>query len=207
MVANSLSGDRIEHAPGRRSEEDLRADLYRLICAYLTGVVKKEDLQAAARLSGGGSPLGEAIQKFADAAAATSVAQADDDFHALFIGLGRGILVPYASYYLTGFLHEKPLAKLRQDMAELGIERDPSVKEPEDHIASVCEIMAGLVDGSLVGPVSLERQKEFFDAHVGSWAPYFFRDLAGSDQSEFYSALGDIGVAFMEIERSAFDYV
>lgn len=207
MVAKPLAEDRTAQSPAHRSEEDLRADLYRLICAYLTTIVKKEDLQRAAQLSGDDSSLGQAISKFSRAAAATTEAAADDDFHALFIGLGRGILVPFASYYLTGFLHEKPLARLRQDMAELGIERDPSVKEPEDHIASVLEIMAGLIDGSLIGPVTLERQKQFFETHVASWAPYFFKDLAESDQSEFYSALGRIGVSFMEIEKRAFDYI
>lgn len=207
MLAKPLAEDKFAHTPADRSEEDLRADIYRLICAYLTATVKKEDLQRAAQFSGDDTPLGRAISKFAKAAGATTEAAADDDFHALFIGLGRGLLVPYASYYLTGFLHEKPLARLRQDMAELGIERVSSVKEPEDHIASVLEIMAGLVDGSLVGAVPLERQKQFFETHVSSWAPYFFKDLATSGQSEFYSALGEIGEVFMEIEKRAFDYV
>lgn len=207
MVAKPLPRDRHEQDFAQRSEEDLRADLYRLICAYLTETVKKEGLQHAAQLSGDESPLGQAISKFAKAAAATDEATADDDFHELFIGLGRGVLIPFASYYLTGFLHEKPLARLRQDMAALGIERDPSVKEPEDHIAGVLEIMAGLVDGSLVGPIDLERQRKFFETHVVSWAPYFFKDLAEMQQSPFYAALGGIGVEFMEIEKRAFEYV
>lgn len=207
MVAYPMAENRMAQSSAHRSEEDLRADLYRLICAYLTTIVKNEDLRRAAQLSGDDTPLGQAISKLAMAAAATTETAADDDFHVLFIGLGRGLLVPYASYYLTGFLHEKPLARLRQDMARLGIERDPSVKEPEDHIASILEIMAGLVDGSLVGPVTLERQKQFFDTHVASWAPYFFKDLAASDQSEFYSALGEVGLVFIEIERRAFEYV
>ncbi|MCV0367964.1 MULTISPECIES: molecular chaperone TorD family protein [Filomicrobium] len=173
----------------------------------MTQTVKKSELQHAAQLTGDESPLGQAISKFAKAAAATDEVAADDDFHDLFIGLGRGVLVPFASYYLTGFLHEKPLARLRLDMAALGIERDPSVKEPEDHIASVLEIMAGLVDGSLVGPVDLERQRKFFETHVASWAPYFFKDLSETDQSSFYAALGRIGVEFMEIEKRAFEYV
>lgn len=207
MVAKPLAKDRNGTPPADSPEEGLRADLYRLICVYLTDIPKKGDLQRAAQLSGDDSPLGQAISRFAKAAAATTEASADDDFHALFIGLGRGLLVPYASYYLTGFLHEKPLARLRQDMARLGLERDPTVREPEDHIASVLEIMAGLIDGSLVGPVTLKRQKQFFEAHVASWAPLFFKDLAASGQSEFYSALGDIGAAFMAIEKRAFDYV
>lgn len=207
MVAKPLPKERHEQDIADRSEEDLRADLYRLICAYLTSTVKKEGLQHASQLTGDASPLGQAISKFAKAAAATDEAAADDDFHDLFIGLGRGVLVPFASYYLTGFLHEKPLARLRQDMAALGVERDPSVKEPEDHIASVLEMMAGLVDGSLVGPIDLERQRRFFETHVASWTPYFFKDLAETKQSPFYAALGDIGVEFMEIEKRAFEYV
>ena len=58
--------------------------------------------------------------------------------------LGRGELLPYGSYYLTGFLHERPLARLRDDLAQLGIERAEGNAEPEDHAAILCEIMAGL---------------------------------------------------------------
>ena len=127
-----------------------------------------------------------------------------EEFHDLFVGLSRGELVPYGSYYLTGFLHEKPLAKLRQDMERLGLERDPDVREPEDHIASVCEMMAGFIDGTFGDPLTLEDQRRFFTAHVGSWAPVFFRDLEIAKSSILYSTLGSVGRVFLQIEESAF---
>src|SRR5579883_2218966 len=91
------------------------------------------------------SPLGIAHASLADAAAAANADRVQREFFALFIGVGRGELLPYASYYLTGFLHERPLAKLRGDMRTLGIERDSRVSEPEDHIAVLCEIMTFVI--------------------------------------------------------------
>ena len=127
-----------------------------------------------------------------------------DEYNALFIGVGRGELLPYGSYYLTGFLHEKPLAQLRGDMAELGIEADPKATEPEDHAASVLEMMAGLIDGRFGAPLAIEQQQKFFDAHVGSWIPVFFRDLEGASASVLYAALAQVGTRFLEIEAEAF---
>ena len=127
-----------------------------------------------------------------------------DEYHTLFIGVGRGELLPYASYYLTGFLNEKPLAKLRNDMAERGVTRSADTSEPEDHAASVLEIMAGLIDGRFGAPATIEQQKEFFDAHVGSWMDVFFRDLAGASSSVLYAALAEVGAQFLEIETAAF---
>ena len=69
----------------------------------------------------------------------------------LFIGLGRGELLPYGSSYLTGFLHERPLARLRADLGPLGIERaegNASLKI----MPRLCEIMAGIVSGRLPAP-------------------------------------------------------
>jgi len=187
------------------SEDILRAQVYRLLARFLSAPPKEADLQAAAALEGDDSPFGRAISTFAQIAARTTQVSAADEYHVLFIGLGRGELVPYGSYYLTGFLQEKPLAKLRQDMARLGIERDPNVREPEDHIASLAEIMAGLIDGAFGEPLPLSEQKRFFETHIGCWAPHFFRDLQEAKSSVLYSALGAIGSAFLEIEERAFD--
>ena len=130
-----------------------------------------------------------------------------EEFQDLFIGLVRGELVPYGSYYLTGFLHEKPLAKLRRDMSRLGVEREQNVAEPEDHIASLCEMMAGFIDGSLGRPLALEEQKAFFSAHIGSWAPVLFRDMEAAKASILYATLGSVGRVFLEIEERAFAMV
>ncbi|MGH6815367.1 MAG: TorD/DmsD family molecular chaperone [Hyphomicrobiaceae bacterium] len=185
-------------------EDILRAHAYRLLARFLSAPPSAADLRWAAALQSDDTPFGKAVSAFARVCARTTVQAASDEYHTLFIGLTRGELVPYGSYYLSGFLHEKPLAKLRGDMQQLGIARDPAMSDPEDHIASELEIMAGLIDGSYGPPPTLAAQQRFFEVHIGSWAPYFFRDLAGAQSSLLYAALGAIGSAFLAIEESAF---
>ena len=189
------------------SEEDrLRAQLYRLLAALLMRLPDRETLKRIAGISGDdASDLGRGLGALAHAAASTDPASADDEFHDLFIGVGRGELMPYGSYYLTGFVYEKPLARLRGDMARLGIARAEGVKEPEDHIASLCEMMAGLIEGDFAAPVDLATQRDFFDAHLGPWAGQFFADLEVAKKANFYVPVGTIGRIFMEIEATAFE--
>lgn len=187
------------------AEEDLlRADLYNLLAKLLSAPPTRETLDQVAALSGDGSDLGEGISALSKLAASTSPKAAEREYNALFIGLGRGELVPFASFYLTGFLNEKPLARLRGHMAEMGIARNPDVKEPEDHIATLCEMMAGLIRGDYGTPLPLEDQHAFFNTHVATWASHFFRDLEAAEGSVFYAPVGKIGRAFMEIEIEAF---
>ena len=189
----------------RIAEEDiLRADLYRLLATLLAKPPSADVLATAAALSGDGSDLGEGITALSRVAAATSQKAVEREYNALFIGLGRGELLPYASYYLTGFLNEKPLARLRAHMGQFGIERSADVKEPEDHIATLCEIMSGLILGDYGAPLSVEDQHAFFNTHVATWAPHFFKDLEAAEGSVFYAPVGKIGRAFMEIEIEAF---
>ena len=187
------------------SEEDaLRAQLYRLLAHCLHRPLDAEGLAMAASLEGDDTDLGRAIETFAKVASKSAPEATEQEFHDLFIGIGRGELLPYASYYLTGFLNEKPLAKLRNDMSVLGIERRASVKEPEDHIAALCEMMSGLISGAFDAKVDMEQQREFFTTHVGSWAKHFFTDLEAAKSSVLYGALGSVGRAFIEIEEVAF---
>jgi len=188
-------------------EDLLRAQCYRLIARFLSAPPSAADLERAAALSGDDSDLGRAVATFARVCAGSDAAGIASEYHDLFIGLARGELVPYGSYYLTGFLHEKPLAKLRQDMARLGVEREADVSEPEDHIASLCEMMAGFIDGSLARPLSLEEQKAFFKTHIGSWAPVLFRDMETAKASVLYATLGSVGRIFLDIEEGAFSMV
>jgi TorA maturation chaperone TorD len=188
-------------------EDLLRARCYRLLARFLSAPPDVATLKAGAGLTGDDSDLGRAISAFARVCARAQPAMAAEEYQDLFIGLVRGELVPYGSYYLTGFLHEKPLAKLRQDMGRFGIERDENVAEPEDHIASLCEMMAGLIDGSLGRALSLEEQKAFFSAHIGCWAPVFFRDLETAKASVLYGALASVGREFLAIEEEAFAMV
>ncbi len=187
------------------AEEDvLRADLYDLLAALLAKPPTRDLIDRVAKLDGDDGELGRAIRALTSLARATTETTAEREFNRLFIGAARGELLPYASYYMTGFLHEKPLAVLRNDMARRAIERAPNVFEPEDNIASLCEMMAGLILGRFGEPEALAGQKDFFSAHIAPWAGHFFADLEAAKGSLLYAPVGAIGRAFMEIEREAF---
>jgi len=191
-------------APTVNEEDKLRADLYDFLAALLSGPPDKDLLRHAAGLSGDESELGQAINAMSRVAGVSKPESVSSEFTALFIGLGRGELLPYASFYLTGFLNEKPLAALRRDMAALMIARAPNVFEPEDNIASLLEMMAGMIMGRFGDPVPEDRQVNFFNKHIAPWAPHFFADLEAAKNSVFYASVGSTGRAFMEIEREAF---
>ena len=187
------------------AEEDrLRADLYNFLGLMLAGPPDEMLLSQCQGLTGDTSDLGEAINGLARVAKASKPKKVASEFNALFIGLGRGELLPYASYYLTGFLNEKPLAALRNDMATRGITRAPNVYEPEDNIASLMEMMAGMIVGRFGTVASVEDQRAFFNKHIGPWATHFFTDLEGAKNSVLYASVGAVGKALMEIEREAF---
>ena len=116
--------------------------------------------------------------------------------------IGRGEVMPYGSYYLTGFLHERPLARLRSDLAELGITRSDRNYEPEDHIATLCEVMAGLAGGRFPAPP--ESDERIFKKHVEPWAARFFADLERTQAAQFYRSVGMLGRIFIEIESEAY---
>lgn len=185
-------------------EDALRADLYSFLSALLATPPDRSLIARTAALSGDDTPLGKSIGTLVKLAKATTPAAVEREFNTLFIGLARGELLPYASYYMTGFLNEKPLALLRADMAKHGISRAPNVYEPEDNIASLLEMMAGMIEGRFGQPASLEAQKTFFNRHIAPWAQHFFTDLEGAKASVFYAPVGAIGKIFMTIEREAF---
>jgi TorA maturation chaperone TorD len=120
----------------------------------------------------------------------------------LFIGIGRGELMPYGSYYIAGFLHERPLARLREDLGRLGIERIEQQYESEDHAAILCEIMSGIAGGQFPAPP--EAGRELFEKHLAPWLGRFFADLERAEGAAFYRSVGTLGRAFMEIESEAF---
>ncbi len=190
------------------SEEDvLRANVYRLLAHSLRAGPTGADLAVFADMTGDDTPIGKAVGALARVSAATTSEDAAREYQNLFIGVGRGELVPYGSYYITGFLNEKPLARLRTDMARLGIARRDNVSEPEDHIAALCEMMAGLIMGDFDGAADLGEQKAFFQAHISPWASTFFTDLEGARSSVFYACIGQLGAAFMNVEEQAFEMV
>jgi TorA maturation chaperone TorD len=191
-------------APRIADEDRLRADLYNFLGLLLAAPPDQLLLDQAAGLTGDESPLGQAIAALARVAKVTRPKAVEREFNRLFIGLGRGELLPYASYYLTGFLNEKPLAQLRGDMAARGITRAPNVYEPEDNIASLMEVMAGLIVGRFGVPATLADQRTFWNRHIGPWAAHFFADLEAAKESVFYASVGSAGRVFMEIEKEGF---
>src|SRR5207302_10206857 len=131
-------------------------------------------LASLAALTADNSELGHAFGGLAEAAMAAPPARVAEEYHDLFIGLTRGELLAYGSYYLTGFLNEKPLAELRDALAGLGIARATEVKEPEDHVAALCEVMAGLIDGRYGSPQPRCGQRGLYETHMAPWIGRFF---------------------------------
>jgi TorA maturation chaperone TorD len=189
-------------ASADRETEAGRARVYALLAALLARAPDRALLDRLGALGPDGTPLGEALGALGEAARTARAEAVEREFHDLFIGLGRGELLPYASYYLTGFLHERPLAKLRGDLAALGVERAEGVAEPEDHIATLCEVMAGLIDGSLGD--GAEHDRRIFERHLRPWAERFFADLEQAEAARFYRAVGRLGRIFIGIETEAF---
>src|SRR6202140_2155324 len=144
-----------------------RAQEYTLLSALLARAPDAALLERLGELRGDASPLGLAHAALAEAASRGNVERIEREYFDLFIGLGRGELLPYGSYYLTGFLHERPLARLRECLWRLAIERAAGQAEPEDHAAILCEIMAGLVGGGLSAPLGADRA--LFEAHPAPW--------------------------------------
>lgn len=181
-----------------------RAQEYVLLAALLAAAPSKSLLDRLTGLSADGTPLGQAHAGLAEAASRTNAGQVEREYFDLFVGLGRGELLPYASYYLNGFLNERPLSRLRTDLAALGISRAEGNSEPEDHAAILCEVMAGMADGRL--EVLFEAQRALFEKHVSPWMGRLFADMEQAASARFYRAVGTFGRLFMEIERQGFSF-
>ena len=179
-----------------------RAQEYALLARLLTRAPDTSLLKQIAQVRGDATPLGVAHFELAEAAKYADVAKVEREFFDLFIGVGRGELLPYASYYLTGFLHERPLARLRNDLTRLGIVRAEGVAEPEDHAGILCEVMSGLANGQL--PTPERSSRSIFEKHMAPWVGRFFNDLEHAEAAKFYRRLGTVGRVFTEIETEAF---
>jgi TorA maturation chaperone TorD len=175
---------------------------YALLATLLARSPDAELLGRLARLRADPSPLGMAHSALGEAASRLGAERVGREYFDLFVGLGRGELLPYASYYLTGFLHERPLARLRADLKRLEIEQTNGQSEPEDHAAILCEIMSGLAGGVLEAPPGADR--EIFEKHMAPWMGRFFADLETTRTADFYARVGALGRTFMDIETEAF---
>jgi TorA maturation chaperone TorD len=185
---------------GPPTEEDLwRADTYALLARLLAAAPDRNLLDLLAAIPGAprpdDPPLARAWKHLAEAARRAEPDDLAEEYQALFIGPTRGEVMPYGSFYLTGFLMEKPLAALRAELAALGIARRESVREPEDHAAAVCEAM------SLLITAGDERQAGFFERHLAPWLGRFFGDLGTAESARFYRTVGELGAAFFEVEQ------
>jgi TorA maturation chaperone TorD len=179
-----------------------RAQEYSLLAMLLSRSPDGATLSRIAKLHGDATPLGLAHLTLAHAAVNTSAGRIEREYFTLFIGVGRGELLPYGSYYLTGFLNERPLARLREDLRAHGIERAEGQAEPEDHAATLCEIVAGMASGQF--PIAVGMQQQFFEKHLASWIGRFFVDLERAEAADFYRHVGTLGRLFLETETEAF---
>jgi TorA maturation chaperone TorD len=193
-----------DQAPPMQPIDDVdmaRANEYALLGALLWRAPSVDALAVARGLRGDATALGVAHIALSEAAASADAEQVAREYFNLFIGVGRGDLLPYASFYRTGFLHERPLADVRSDMERLGLARTDRAHEPEDHIALLFDVMAGLIRGEFAAPGIDEAT--FFRRHLAPWAGRFFADLEVAPSAGFYKAVARVGGLFMDIEAEA----
>ncbi|MDO9030814.1 MULTISPECIES: molecular chaperone [Hydrogenophaga] len=190
-------------------EETARAEVYGLLAA-LFYAPPSPDLLAQLRVAvteapAAGGFLEEPWRQFVGTVRELNDQQVATEYDALFGGVGKPELYLFGSWYLSGFLNEKPLAALRGDLATLGLARDESMNETEDHFACVCEVMRYLIAGDDVEVANLTQQQKFFSAHVQSWAPALCEAIAAHPKARFYAALAGFTAAFISVETQGFD--
>ena len=181
-------------------EQQCRVGAYGMLAQLLRNSPDQQILDQVAvfaELSSKADELALAMSMLGLSATTSRSETVDDEFHDLFIGMGRGELVPYGSWYQTGFLMERPLGRLRTDLNALGFQRQDGVTEPEDHVAALCEVMAMLIQEDQ----SLQIQSQFFETHLASWLSRFFTDLSEAKSATFYRAVGRFGKAFIALEK------
>lgn len=152
-----------------------------------------------------GAFLEEPWRALVGVARTLSQAEIEDEYDALFGGVGKPEVLLYGSHHLSGFLHDKPLVKLRSDLARLGLTRDERTAETEDHIAYLCEVMRYLIAGEDVAVANLAEQQRFFAAHLQPWVERLCDDIAAQPAARFYLALAGFTRAFMSVEAQGFD--
>lgn len=195
------SDENAEHLLVEDAEKS-RADTYRILARLFRAAPDADLLQRLAECGGDETPESKLTSAWNDLAGECRRADPvalDHEYHALFIGLGRGEVLPYASWYLSGFLLDKPLARLRADLRRLGIDRADDVSESEDHVAALCETMALLIGPE--GGIDLAGQKQFFDRHLQPWISHFLADVQGAQNTDFYRPVACLAQAFFEFEQ------
>ncbi len=176
----------------------LRQQIYLLLSALLREVPAADLLDAIhnskAEWNTENKALDEALCRLSESAGEERVEKLEEDYHDLFVGVTQGKLSPYASRYLTGCLHEAPLVELRGELMELGVERVEGLKEPEDHLATLFEVMAWL------SKEGHPRQSGFFAKYIAGWGGGFFNEMERSATTPFYSAVAILGQVWLQCE-------
>jgi len=190
-------------------EETARAEVYGLL-AQLYYAPPPDELMAALRVAVTEAPaqgafLEEPWRELVAVARAMSDADVREEYDALFGGVGKPEVYLFGSHYLSGFLNEKPLARLRDTLAQLGLTRDETMPETEDHIAYLCEVMRYLIAGEDVAVANLTRQREFFVAQLQPWANDLCDAISAHPRARFYAVLADFTRAFFSVEAQGFD--
>ncbi|MGR5300774.1 TorD/DmsD family molecular chaperone [Vibrio alfacsensis] len=181
-------------------EQTLRAEIYLVLSALCRSAPTPEMIEflTALEIEPSESAMQKAWVALQQAAKESSHEDLEDEYQNLFIGIGRGEVMPFSSWHLTGSLMEKPLAEIRRDLALIGIERDEQVKEPEDHIAALCEVMSMLTgeDEAL--------QQAVFNKHIAPWFALFTRQLEKAQSANFYKPVAQLCEAFLTLEQVRF---
>ncbi len=190
-------------------EETARAELYGLLAQLFYAPPAAELLAnlrvAATEAPAAGGFLEEPWRALVGAARALSDDAIADEYNALFGGVGKPEVYLYGSHYLSGFLNEKPLARLRTELTSLGLARDEAMSDTEDHIAYLCEVMRYLIAGDDVAVANLARQQSFFAAHLQPWVIPLVDAIAAHPKSRFYAAVAELTRSFVAVEAQGFD--
>ncbi len=190
-------------------EETARAEVYGLL-AQLYYAAPGPELLEALRVAPTEAPaaggfLEEPWRVFIGVCREMAHDEVAAEHDALFGGVGKPEVYLFGSHYLTGFLNERPLARLREDLAALGLARDEAMPETEDHLAYLCEVMRYLIAGDDVAVSNLTRQRSFFTDHLQPWAPALCEALVAHPRARFYARLADFTRAFLSVEQQGFD--
>ena len=203
-MGNNLNTNTAQTVSDIKEEDQLRADMYSFLANMIRTEPSQELLDSVKKLTGDDSSIGKSIKLISKLASTMHISEIQDEYVNLFVGVGRGELLPFASYYLTGFLNDKPLSKLRNNMNELGVVRIKEVKEPEDHVSSLFDIMSGMITGQFGKQYSITEQSNFFEKHLNSWIHLLMSDIESAKTAVFYAPIGSLGKEFINIEREAF---
>jgi TorA maturation chaperone TorD len=185
-------------------EQRARAGLYGLLARLLGAYPSAETLKEISQFPGDETPIGSVMGDLAKTASLTSFEEARDEYNALFIGVLEGEVNPFASHYLTGFLNGLPLSNVRDDLNRLGIIRSEDVKEPEDHIAFLFDVMVGLITNEFGDHADRNEEQDFFEKHITPWAENFFNDLVKAKNARLYAHVGTLALRFLEVEIKGF---